>query len=269
MIDDVKIHCIVPFVPAAHFLGYDVEVGDEDDTSADEGGIHVALADQFLEGEFTVNAEPKMLFNPVNKNDEGLTDTDTHLLRYDIVEGQKIKVIGNKVKNQFGEVTVDVQGPNFLLVPSSKAIQGEPLPELPGDVDHFLCYETRPAKGSVTLEDQFQKAEFAVKFGKYGKYLCNPVEKTVTDEGGTTATTGIQNENIHLMCFEVQGPGVAVTVQTDNQFGPETLEVDEPELLCLPSEKKDIGPPTDDDDDDDDDDDEVGTLPPFDDDDDS
>ncbi|MFQ5874811.1 MAG: hypothetical protein ACE5JL_13595, partial [Dehalococcoidia bacterium] len=189
-------------------------------------------------GKFIVE-EPEMLFTPVNKNDEGITDDVTHLLRYDIEpvdDDEEIEVIGNVVENQFGTFTVDVQGPDFLLVPTSKALLGEDLPELPGTVDHFTCYELEEVEFEkvVTLEDQFGKADFEVE---NGKWLCNPVEKTVENEDGTTTTTPIQNPDAHLMCFEVEGPEPDVEVHTDNQFGPESFEVGQPELLCLPSEK--------------------------------
>ena len=80
--------------------------------------------------------------------------------------------------------------------------------------------------GTPALADQFGIAEYEVK---YGISLCNPVEK----EG-----TPIQNPGLHLMCFEVKEKDVEV--DTYNQFGPERLALDMPEVkreLCVPSSK--------------------------------
>ena len=114
-------------------------------------------------------------------------------------------------------------------------------------LDHFQCYE---AEGDlvnliVDLEDQFGP-EPVVLVGE-PKLFCNPVDKN---------GEGINDPEAHLTCYEIEAGGeVERVVVIANQFGEQTLEVDDSELLCVPSAKIDVIVPGDDDDDDEDDDD--------------
>ena len=55
----------------------------------------------------------------------------------------------------------------------------------------------------------------------------------------------------HLTCYEIEtGGDVQRLVVVANQFGEQTLEVHDSELLCVPSAKIDVIVPGDDEDDD-------------------
>ena len=71
------------------------------------------------------------------------------------------------------------------------------------------------------------------------KILCNPVDKN---------NEGITDPQNHLLCYAVEREDdeddEERSVLTFNQFGPEELEVEEEEYLCVPSTKTfDVEPP--------------------------
>ena len=238
-----------------HYLGYKVK--PLEDT------LTVALRDQFMKGNFQVG-EPDRLFTPADKQilpdkatTKNIRDPRTHLKRYRI-DGPQVKVKGITVRNQFGTFVINVKGPDSLLVPTTKTHLDVKLPVPPTDkvkdpykvkvpdkrddkvkfrVDHFLCYKTEAAfQAGVSVADQFGIANFKVSDATR---FCNPVEKRVLKPDGTVSITRIKNPETHLMCFEVEGgtPPNA-TVDTDNQFGSETLIVREAKELCVPSRKR-------------------------------
>jgi hypothetical protein len=62
-----------------------------------------------------------------------------------------------------------------------------------------------------------------------GRYLCNPVEKNF--EGPPPLPEQ------HLACYEILQPPLGEFHFLADQFGPHDGFVEEPELLCLPSQK--------------------------------
>jgi hypothetical protein len=62
-----------------------------------------------------------------------------------------------------------------------------------------------------------------------GRYLCNPAEKNF--EGPPP----LPDE--HLACYEIFDAPLGELHFLDDQFGPHTGFVENPELLCLPSVK--------------------------------
>lgn len=107
-------------------------------------------------------------------------------------------------------------------------------------LDHFRCYEAEgnPVNVTVNLEDQFGE-EPNVMVGQ-PKLFCNPVDKN---------SEGIRNPTVHLTCYEIEDVGEELDVSIKNQFGEQSLKVEKPELLCVPSEKISVVPMDDDDDD--------------------
>jgi len=100
-------------------------------------------------------------------------------------------------------------------------------------VDHFLCYNVagkRMMDEQVTLKDQFSDTERRVLVPLT---LCVPVDKN---------GEGITDSDTHLVCYEVQGERgerpVNVEVLVTNQFGEQTLRVQRPNVLCVPSTKQ-------------------------------
>lgn len=62
--------------------------------------------------------EPELLCNPVNKNDEGIKNSDSHLTCYEIRDGEDDPKRRIGVKNQFGEQILKVKGAKLLCVES-------------------------------------------------------------------------------------------------------------------------------------------------------
>ena len=100
-------------------------------------------------------------------------------------------------------------------------------------LDHFKCYaaEGTPVNVQVTLEDQFGH-EPQVRVG-LPRLFCNPVDKN---------DAGIINDSAHLTCYRIRGSETQRTVSIQNQFGEQSLRVQEPRLLCVPSEKISVVP---------------------------
>ena len=220
----------------------------------------VTLADQFDDGGparvFKVK-KVERLGNPADKNGEGINDPDTHYVSYKIKRGKgelkHVKLTGIRVINQFGEIILDSDKPDRLLVPSAKDLENPVEPLEPG-ADHFKCYKVKVTKGTPKFEkrevlvvDQFNQP--ALLKVKKPERLCNPVDK----DG-----EGIGNADGHLLCYKVKrakGEPKFEKIQgihVNNQFGPLQLDAKKEKELCLPSEKDISGAtPLDDDDDDD------------------
>ena len=82
----------------------------------------------------------------------------------------------------------------------------------------------------VGLADQFGP-EPQVKVAK-PRLFCNPVAKRQDGQ-----VTEIADAMAHLTCYQIDGHGDKRDVRTLNQFGFQTLEVKNSELLCVPSLK--------------------------------
>jgi hypothetical protein len=84
--------------------------------------IDVDLVDQF-QGYATTVMEPFRLCNPVNKNDEGIQDPDTHLVCYTIEPQGGSLGFQLPIQNQFFSLAnLDVDQPFALCTPSTKAV---------------------------------------------------------------------------------------------------------------------------------------------------
>ena len=203
-----------------HFLSYDIKKPKGEPKFEK---FPVMLADQFQIDLFTVEKRVSLL-NPVDKNGEGISDPDTHLVGYKVKQVRpegapkppKDPRIGIEIKDQFFDKLIvdisDINKVDRLLVPASKDLDELPSPP-DGDshaVDHFLCYKVRLPKGTefpkdiqITLADQFIDPDgigvnqlFDLK---KPKRLCNPVDKN---------GEGIKNEENHLICYQVKRPKV-------------------------------------------------------------
>ncbi len=183
-------------------------------------------------------------------NDEGITDSDTHLLAYKIdqEEGEHEEVTV-RVTNRFGEIVVETEKPDLLLVPSAKSLE-DPVDPLDPGADHFKCYRVELADDApefesvqVFVQDQFIESQFGQPrlFDVVEPIrLCNPVDK----DG-----EGITDANTHLMCYEVAPADgkpkfkKVKRIHTNNQFGPLRVFAIKAKELCVPSEKEIIGEP--------------------------
>ena len=100
-------------------------------------------------------------------------------------------------------------------------------------IDHYKCYEAKghSPRETVNLEDQFGKEKVRVH---KPAFFCNPVNKN---------GEGILNPEVHLTCYEIEKKDDQKRdVMVENQFGEQTLTVEEPELLCVPSGKTAVMP---------------------------
>ncbi len=212
----------------------------------------VNLTDQFESGVLFEVKKPKELYNPTDKNGEGIIDPDTHLVGYEIKRAKTdppqpkhVKRTNIKVVNQFGTIFVDTKKPDRLLVPSLEDLD-IPIPDndVPDEfpVDHFKCYKVKVTEGTpefpegiqVTVGDQFTDPPEV--FDVEGpKRLCNPVDKN---------GEGIINPIAHLMCYKVkpaedEPKHIKVEgIHTNNQFGPLQVDTKKEAELCVPSTKQ-------------------------------
>jgi hypothetical protein len=197
----------------------------------------VVLRDQFGTSRASVK-KAVALCNPVDKNDEGVSDPRAHLTCYAIREDRKGKSRSSsgrgriEIENQFGKDKLRIRGAESLCVPSSKSLQrADPGPP-PAQLDHFKCYgvkgDRRGVREFVSLVDQFGKAR--VKVGR-AELFCTPVSKN--DER-------ILRPDRHLVCYGIQPRDrVGKTVVVRNQFGATFLRVQKAESLCVPSSQVD------------------------------
>jgi hypothetical protein len=93
-------------------------------------------------------------------------------------------------------------------------------------LDHFQCYKTKGQAPyvAVDLEDQF--GLLAGVFVEQPEYFCNPVDKN---------GEGIRRPSEHLTCYKIRAEKEKRDLLVENQFGEQTLEIQKPELLCVPS----------------------------------
>jgi hypothetical protein len=104
-------------------------------------------------------------------------------------------------------------------------------------LEHFKCYRVEPTvpfkSRDVQLVDQFGAASARVV---KPVSLCNPVRKN---------RERFANRRAHLECYSIKQAGKVKreTVLVRNQFGPDTLTVNKPKSLCVPSRKDVVGKP--------------------------
>ncbi len=218
----------------------------------------VPVEDQFGAAVVDV-AAPVALCAPVDKNDE---DPEApahadHLRRYPVSpRGELPMAVGQKILNQFGTLFLDVLSPTALFVPTAKNLSAIPAAPPAPAVDHFLCHPVQRPRGAppfepipgVRVADQFGARRIDVL---EPTRLCAPADKRGEDPGAP-------QHGAHLLCYRaqlsplvVQSPGgegpptvIAQTFQspvaaayTNDQFGPERLQLVDVEELCVPSQK--------------------------------
>jgi hypothetical protein len=228
--------------PLEHFFSYKTK--DPKDSDKFEK-FSVELSDA-LEGPMIFTVEkPERLFNPVDKNEEGLIDVLSHYVGYKIKEPKGEpkfeKIEGVTVSNQFGDITVDIKKPKLLMVPTAKDHFTFPDELNPVTVDHLKCYDVKESKDTPKFEKR-NVTVFDPNFDttkqfeiKKPKLLCIPTEKT--HDGISTEINSPEN---NLMCYDakkVKGEPKfeKLNVFTNNQFGSDELKVDKEEDLCVPS----------------------------------
>jgi hypothetical protein len=188
---------------------------------------------------------PHRLCAPANKNGE---DPDapadpSHLTGYALKAPKFVKIRDQLVRNQFGDLSIDVVRPDLFMVPSAKALQGTPSPLVPPILDHFACYKAKRARGAakfvkqtVTVQDQFESVTLQLL---RPTRLCAPASKNGESPSAPTHPT-------HLMCYKAKStaPFGTNTVNVLNQFGQDAVTLIHRRELCVPSEKNPGAPTT-------------------------
>ena len=148
------------------------------------------------------------------------------------------------VTSSVGITTVTIDPANNVFFEVDHIQVGEAVPES----NHFACYEVEDRteldpKPVVSLEDMFS-IDVGVKVRK-AKIFCNPVDKN---------GEGIADSENRLTCYKAKSRQRKRTVEIENQFGTQTLVIDDGKILCVPSAQLAIaeGDLLNDDDDDDD-----------------
>lgn len=232
----------ISYPPTEHFMSYktkDVKGSEKFDK------FTVTLSDNFNPNRELTVEKTYRLFNPIDKNDEGLDDTVSHMMGYKIKEpkgepkSEKIK--GIMVSNQFGDVTLDVKKPKLLLVPSAKDHFAVPEVLDPVLINHFTCYDVKETKHTPKFEKRDATVydpnfdSTVVYEVKKPKMLCIPTEKT---HDGITSPILSPEEN--LLCYDTkkdkgESKFEKVNVFTNNQFGADEHKIYKVEDLCVPS----------------------------------
>ena len=235
---DVTVTANFELTPPDHFKFYEVDWK--------EGlyvGEDVQLVDQF--GAINATVGDAVSFgNPVAKDHDGLTpiaDPNRHYTLYELDYGKEEPMLDSwqvVVTNQFGTQNLTVWGPVALAVPTKKGDHQEPV-----CLDHLLLYEIllgmEPEPiAEVDLYDQFHDELGVVVYEPV--LFANPVEKTHDGK-----VTEIEHEDEHYVFYPIDYEPFDKTVQIDNQFGPETLDLVNSGLLAVPSEKISVEQPLD------------------------
>jgi hypothetical protein len=189
----------------------------------------VTLEDQFLGPTTLTVDEPLQFCAPTSKDGLEIREPEEHLTMYGAPQELTPHLIVS-TEDQFGLRTLEVVGARVLLVPTQKLVGDLGFPE---ELNHYWCYEANGprVRQQVSLDDQFGSNLVRVE---QPSLFCNPVEKT--RDG---IVTPIEEEEVHLTCYEIKGPQRTrgVTFGVFNQFETDTFKVTAFELLCVPSEK--------------------------------
>lgn len=202
-------------------------------------GFTVRLTGQFDAGPVVTNVADQVRFaNPVEKTHGGVTygiaDPWRHYDWYRLLAATSEPVRTVRFRNQFGEASVKIQTPVFLLVPAEKlSHQGGSQP--PVGADHYKCYQivsigTHPPTPIVGLKDQFQSRPNVGVFSP--RLFCVPVEK---DHAGQIFP--IQNPVEHLVVYDLSPWQFVRDVVTRDQFLVSQFVVERAAWLAVPTYK--------------------------------
>jgi hypothetical protein len=167
---------------------------------------------------------------PASKNGEGIQDPFSHLTCYQIADPSPNAAPDVIATNQFRAPQLALGLQRYLCAPTEKLIEPGPV-----GIDHYLCYDALgPALAAgVSTVDQFQG--FATTLLS-PLLFCNPVDKN---------GEGIANPDDHMACYQNSVPGGPIgPIPILNQFEPIPVQIslDEPILMCVPSQKQVLGP---------------------------
>jgi len=179
--------------------------------------------------------KPVRFCNPADKShgnyNSGISNPDAHLKIYKLKTGKERSPKTAVVANQFGTLqTLKVVRPDVLAVPTQKLPHNPPV-----NLDHYKGYRVRGTSinATVRLKDQFNitttmplEAVVVMK----PVWLLNPADKEHNQ-----VLTRAMYPNQHLVCYTITPQNIQKTVEVDNQFGKEKLDLKLSDILCVPS----------------------------------
>ena len=198
------------------------------------GGQHpqVKIKNQFGSGTLAVGT-PSSVCAPASKNGATVLNKTAHLVCYavKVVEPQAPNSHRVVITNQFGaqQMTVVVNPPQTLCLPSSKSVTSAPPGPVPKNLDHYVCYRVDPgqfAAVTVKVADQFGTSSDTVV---RALSLCVPTSKN--------GSTMIQSAT-HLLCYQLTSQSHGKRLALANQFGTLKGSLATRNRLCVPSTKK-------------------------------
>src|SRR5262249_50272213 len=160
-------------------------------------------------------------------------DKNGHFDWYVLSQAQPEPTRTIRFRNQFGQYSIDIKNPRYLLVPAQKSSDaGSAFPEA---LDHYECYEVvkvnvAPPPPVGDLRDQ-SVLEPHVQVGK-PRCFCTPVRKVREGQ----PPVGIKDAKTHLAVYEIPPKAHAVAIKTRDQFGTRALQVIRSVMLAVPSE---------------------------------
>lgn len=194
--------------------------------------------------------DPEYIVNPVNKTHHKITASykpdDLHLVMYGLrlEQSDDPPAPATTFVNQFDTkpTTWRLSAPYKLLVPADKKLRGDPVDPRRGD--HYVCYTTasdNTVRATFTLDDQFQEWVKTIRGDENERqltpaYFCVPVDKTRTGY----PERPLINRRDCLAIYKIT-PRTELTknlvAKTADQFGSFTFDVDNADMLGVPSDK--------------------------------
>lgn len=177
--------------------------------------------------------------NPTRKvhsgHTAGVDRPDEHFDWYVLDQPQPEPQRTVRFENQFGQHSVEIREPRFLLVPAQKT--SHPGSQFPKDLDHYKCYQiiainTAPPLPVVTLGDQFG-SQSGVQVGN-AVLFCIPAKKEREGE----PPKEIVNKFDHLAVYDLPPMALPQQITSRDQFGDRTLSVLRSVMLVVPTEKQ-------------------------------
>jgi hypothetical protein len=195
----------------------------------------VSVQDQFMQDNLVLD-QIDFLSNPTRKDSFEILDGIEHLTWYRAHGRDTLLEV--EYTNQFGTYTNTIDSVKYLLLPTAKELP-EPFPE---ELDHYKAYRIRDPVSfdrDLVLEDQFDimfgDLEYIVTLEP--KYFLTPALKNMPPPMFDSLT--------HYVAYEIfpqhyYGP---IQVQTFDQFGERSLQVDTSKFLLVPTRKLRAEPP--------------------------
>lgn len=199
-------------------------------------GRPIVLDDQFMHSNHQV-LTLDWFMNPTTKTIPGgptfqITDPRLHYTWWRITEQPWDAIV--VAINQFGDQTLRVGRPQYLLNP---ALKNDPSP--PPPQNHYKCYECtgQPVNRSVIIDD-FKGGPWQA-VATFPRWFCNPAQKV---HPATGQVFPIVDPNQHYICYDLQptDPSIIPAVIGDQFIQNQRVELGPNRWLCVPTFKETV-----------------------------